>query len=134
MLYYYGVNNDEVTGGWSAIAALPSGMSNATKPTLTMETDHIKVKSSSGSGGSVFTAYKIDLTDYQYVKINCTRSGGSAYLLTANINNNGYETDAWATIGTGDIAMDVSALSGSYYLGLRLYNSTVKIYSIELIS
>jgi hypothetical protein len=134
LLYNAGVENADITGGLTAYAYVPSTSgSNLKAPTVTKNTSSLKLyvaNASGGLGGSYFTTEKVNLTRARTMKIevsdlvssnNYVRMGASA------TKANKFTVAAGKTISeTGTISLDVSSLSGDYYLFITLYGSGVK--------
>ena len=134
LLYRSGKDYTDVTGGLTAYAYVPSTSgSNLKAPTVTKNSDSLKLyvaNASGGLGGSYFTTDKVNLTSAKTMKIdvsdlvlnsNYVRMGASA------TKANKFTVAAGKTISdTGIISLDVSSLSGDYYLFITLYGSGVK--------
>lgn len=133
-LYDNGDEFVDVTGGWVATALRRASGSGAKAPTIAKENGKLVMTGNAQNGGVVHTANKIDLSGGAVLKFD-----GALYpSATAGF---------WATLGvwsefgstyqdnlaayhdttaeeTGEITVDISALSGEYYVGVALYGSS----------
>lgn len=141
VIYYYGENNTDVSGGWSALAYYASGASassqNATtKPSITYNSDHIKISVSGSTLGTVWSGLKVDLTNYSAIKINAsfsTGGNGNGRFRITDTKKNAYTTTKSVAVTSGSHVMDISSITGEYYLFFSIYYGTMKVYSIELV-
>lgn len=129
-LYHQGNTCDLVTEGWKAYAYVPydSG-SSAYAPTLTLQTDTMKVvlsKPTSGyRGGAVFTEKAVDVSAYRKLKIRVWSlselTAGTVNIGLASTKENGYTQIAAAEITRmGDVTLDLTNITGEYYVCLRI--------------
>jgi hypothetical protein len=133
-LYDSGVENTDVTGGLTAYAYVPSTSSSSTqKPEVTTNTDSLKLRvpsASGGLGGSYFTTNKVNLTGAKTMKIDVSDLGlNTGYVrmgATATKANKFVVEKAISIQETGTISLDVSELTGEYYLFITLYGSGVQ--------
>ncbi len=135
MLYNRGEDNTAVTGGWNGYAykAATSGASVAA-PTVTNSSDGMRVSlNSSSTVGGVWTGKAIDLTNYSAIKVTCDiDAAGEFYLGLSAMKENNYTATVKISVSS-DCVMDISNITGSYYILFQLYRTTATIYSIELI-
>lgn len=133
-LYDNGDEFADVTGSWVATALKRASGSGAKAPTITKENGKLVMTGNAQNGGVVHTANKIDLSGGAVLKFDGALSPSAA-------------TGFWATLGvwsefgatyqdnlaayhdaaaeeTGEITVDISALSGEYYVGVALYGSS----------
>lgn len=131
-LYSKGTVNTSVTGGLTAYAYKPStSSSDTTKPSISNSSSAMTIScpktSSSQSAGTVYTTNKVDLTKIKTINMNVSSfavGSSSSYVRFGAVANKatGYTFAAAKTIGsTGKLSLDVSNLSGSYYLVVALY-------------
>ena len=136
-LYYYGNEIKSVTGGWNAYAYKVSTMNvNATKPTITKEAGLIKfyidATSSNYKYGTLFTENAIDLTNYSYIKIIIYfKVADARYFHITSTKANNFTNTKNITLAHGENAIDISSLSGSYYLAFGGGGSSATDYIIE---
>lgn len=135
ILYNAGTDNTAVTGGLTAYAYVPSTSSTSTqKPTVTKNSDSITLKSAAGYGGSYFTANAIDITRFRALKINISSiavNGGYINVGVTPTKANKFERTAHANVTeTGTISVDISSLSGDYYMFINLRGSNVQTMTI----
>lgn len=141
-LYYLGTDYTDITGGWSGYAykSSTSTASVLSAPTVEMGTSYMTWTEKSTDVGAVLTGYDIDLTEYKYIEIDyettLTHSAGSLTFACIPTKTNNYTisksvsiTSTTRTIAT----LDISDLSGKYYLGGALYCTNCIIYSIKLV-
>jgi hypothetical protein len=136
--YYYnmGDENNAVTGGWGD--GYDSGTGSKSK-----QADHLLL-STSGGNKVYETNSKVDLTNVSTIKIQMEGSSSStqensAMQLVVGSNDGGFDVAAVFRLG-GAVAnatyeLDVSALSGSYYLRCWStsntgYTNTAKFYQV----
>jgi hypothetical protein len=141
-LFNLGDQCTDLTGGWMAQAvgrgqvAAPDYNQEAEKPVLTTQSNGgVKLHMDYGTG-IYRTVNKIDLTGISTITFNGTlkaRVGGDwtgiyvwSAIGTYYVNNVAakYSLPAQTTL-TGDTTLDVSGLTGSYYIGLGLHENTV---------
>ena len=124
----------DLTGGWSAVAKQISQYGGtAAKPSVTTGDGCIKISSASGKDGIVYTAQKVDLTNYKTLVFK-----GSAVVSSQGY---GHSIVIWSSIGTywdasgtsvakmglSDSPTDatrrlsVENLTGSYYIGFGMF-------------
>ena len=110
------------TGGWSSIAMRASANSSTTTPTYTVNGDSI-IFSAKGGGntgsyyGFVFrTTNKIDLTNFSTLSFTGTYGGGYTWYFTIWSSMGTYSTDNIIK-KTTENSIDVSSLTGSYFIG-----------------
>ena len=122
ILYDSGDEYTDITGGWSGFACY----SGTSKGTFTKNSSSIYIKSNGSKGAqsiAAATANKIDITDISTLKVNVTsfnvQSEYRAYFLLSSHRDTSSVSESVATTGipgTGEIALDISGLSGSYYV------------------
>lgn len=122
VLYDSGEEYSDITGGWSGFACY----NGTSKGTFTKNSSSIYIKSN-GSGGAqsiaAAPANKIDITDISTLKVNVTsfkvQSENRAFFLLSSSRDTSSVSNSVAKKeipGTGEIALDISGLSGSYYV------------------
>ena len=122
ILYDSGDEYTDITGGWSGFACY----SGTSKGTFTKNSSSIYIKSNGSKGAQSIAAApenKIDITDISTLKVNVTsfnvQSEYRSYFLVSSSRDTSSVNKAAASIeikGTGEIALDISGLSGSYYV------------------
>ena len=122
ILYDSGDEYTDITGGWSGFACY----SGTSKGTFTKNSSSIYIKSNGSKGAQSIAAApvnKIDITDISTLKVNVisfnVQSEYRAYFLLSSRRDTSSTNNAVATIeikGTGETTLDVSGLSGSYYV------------------
>lgn len=143
-LYYKGTDYSDITGGWSGYAykSSVSTAESVVAPTVTKNASDMVFKVTYGAGtvGSVFSGYAIDLTDYNYIEIEYVAtlgtSSGEVGFQCVKEKANKYVINKSVKIQSTSITtatLNISDLSGSYFLGVGMYYSQVKIYSIKLV-
>lgn len=126
----------QVTGGWQGIrfywsSSLPGGV-----PTVTWEEDGVSITASSTAAGSLLvTTRAIDLTQFTKITVDCTRASSEVFMLLSTGTGDQFkesQTDS-VTIKAGITYLDVSGLSGMYYIGMQCRaNNSTKIKSVKL--
>ena len=131
-LYSKGIVNTSVTGGLTAYAYKPSSSgSDATKPSISNSSSDMTISCPAGSAaqsaGTVYTTNKVDLTKIKTINMKVSSfavGSSSSYVRIGAVSTKatGYTFAAVKTISkTGTVSLDVSNLSGSYYLVVSLY-------------
>lgn len=144
-LYTPGDEWTAVTGGWTSVAmkSFKNSGASAKAPTITRGTSSIKAQT---SGGGVFhTVNKIDVTEFDSLTFRgeFARGGSSGRNLLAacweNFGSYYDEGDGASAASAGlsgsagkELTVDVSGLSGEYFLGLGLTESTAIVEEIIL--
>ena len=129
ILYDSGDEYTDITGGWSGFACY----SGTSKGTCAKNSSSIYIKSNGSSGAQSIAASpenKIDITDISTLKVNVTsfnvQSGYRSYFILSSSRNTSSTDNSVATkeiTGTGETELDISGLSGSYYV--IVYNRAV---------
>ena len=122
ILYDSGDEYTDITGGWSGFACY----SGTSKGTFTKNSSSIYIKSNGSKGAQSIAAApanKIDITDISTLKVNVTsfnvQSESRAYFLLSSSRDTSSVSNSVASKvikGTGEIALEISGLSGSYYV------------------
>lgn len=120
-LYNMGDECTDLTGGWVAAAIKPAGSgSTAVKPSVTKNTDSITFSLTSGYPnyivGYLVTEKSIDITNYSKITINVTNFSISGGLIVSNSKTSGFTKTAVVDFAVGRNELDISSLSGSYYI------------------
>ena len=129
ILYDSGEEYSDITGGWSGFACY----SGTSKGTFTKNSSSIYIKSNGSKGAQSIAAApanRIDITDVSTLKVNVTafkaQSEYRSYFLLSSSRDTS-STDNSVVVkeikGTGEITLDVSGLSGSYYV--IVYNRAI---------
>lgn len=124
-LYNKGDECTDLTGGWAATAAKPSGSgSTAVSPAVTKGTDSITLSMYSGYGnyriGYLATAKSIDLTNYSKITINVTKLSVKGEIIVSNSKTSGFSKAASMQFSVGVNVLDISSLNGKYYVLLGM--------------
>jgi hypothetical protein len=129
-LYFHGIENTSITGGVKGYNYAPSGAIGAkSAPAISRGDSEMSVSSTGNpavsTSGTVYTESKVDLTDVKTIKINVSSItvGTSAFVFfgVATTKADGYTNAAKKDIReTGVLSLDVSELSGKYYLTIIL--------------
>ena len=133
-LYNLGDECVAVTGGWVARALKKASGGSAKAPVITKGATRIEFTGNAQNGGVVHTANKIDLTSASVLKIDgeLVPSATTGFWATLCVwsefgatyqDNLAVYHDATSK-ETVEIVLDVSDLSGSYYVGFALYGSS----------
>lgn len=143
-LYKSGNEYPLITGGWVGKAMRGNSSGNDLMPTITKGGNDITASISGNShGGIIHTAKKIDLTKYNKIIFKGKLSTGSNYYANASLcvwsDFNYYWYDYDARMGvTGTTSsgasktngeLDISNLTGEYYIGFGLYVSASVTFS-----
>ena len=122
VLYDSGDEYTDITGGWSGFAC-DRGTSEGT---FTKNSSSIYIKSNGSKGAQSIAAApvnKIDITDISTLKVNVTsfnvQSENRAFFILSSSRDTSSVSNLVAKEeirGTGEIALDISGLSGSYYV------------------
>lgn len=127
-LYNAGDKCTAVTGGWTS-----SGYSYASRDVVApvFGTSTMKVQctqhTSAGQVAIGGTANKIDLTNVDKIVINITAvTNSAAFIISTSKAIPSSPTKTTAISATGTVTVDVSSLTGSYYLAIRAISSTAE--------
>ena len=142
MLYDYGNECTDITGGWSGYACTTSTSSQYGKvaPTVTKNEDHIYVtKTAQNALGCLLTANKIDVSDYVLFDLcGYFSSKGNQYAWQhlAMVDGNSGVVSSIKKVGivannekTGIATMDLSEINKSGYLGIEYYYYGITTYT-----
>lgn len=134
-LYKNGNQCEDVTGGWAVFDINSSGSY------VNFEADHIAVgqKATSGRSASVGTVNKIDVTDYNTLKIICSISGFSGGKVDIGLSDKktsdtpeiAYMSTATATEDT-PLELDISNITGEHYIKTNGGGGTQEYYEFWL--
>lgn len=136
-LFSDGKIDTKLTGGLTAYDYIPSTSGSIRQaPTVTQGDEFIKLELSGtelGSGGALFTEVALDLTNKKtiYLEVESASSlGGYVVFGATATKQNGYVQAAKknvlgssGTVSKTTFSLDVSALSGSYYLYVGFYGN-----------
>ena len=119
-----------ITGGWNCIGIRFNSAGETTAaPTFTVDEDSVIVTDAAQRGGVFVTINKVDLTPYNALKILCNSNYGSYHTIRVWSSLTGTYQDSNCsaytyinTIGLAERTLDVSALKGSYYVGVGSNN------------
>lgn len=138
ILYEPGNENIPVTGGWTYTSkGYSSDASTPGTPTITRGISSLTVQMPNVSGAIIHPVNKIDLTEYSTVVFDGIISGATAYASLCNLrvwsefgNYSSVGYSASVTIQKnvdGEVSLDVSELSGKFYIGFGLWTASPKI-------
>lgn len=131
-LYNSGDECISVTGGWTAYKG---GSSSS----MTKNNDSITLKGSSDNSITAMTSQKIDLTNFNKIEISVidVKKSGTwhAKLRATEEQKNAPAAAAELTLAfeTGTQYLDVSSLTGSYYIALYLYGGDGMVLTFDKI-
>jgi hypothetical protein len=147
-LYSPGNPHTELTGGWEGVAhrrqdKVDSYDVISAKPSVnTQGTDYMEVTLAmtypNNGSGSARTVNKIDLTNFDQIIFNLTFPGSTVYVYVTTSDTSYSAVKQLAVTGGTNkaAALDVSDLSGEYYVGINLLAAsstvTVKVNKVEL--
>lgn len=124
-LYNNGNQCANLTGGWQGL--LNAGSTNS-MITVTFNTDNVKISSGSGAYSGVFTTKAtVDLSQATILTLNMVERTGSPYTrFYVSTKSNTHEgAVAGKDVGTtGAASIDVSNLTGRYYVGVYYYSGS----------
>ena len=111
-----------VTGGWKGIryywsASLPGGT-----PSVTWAEDGVSVTASGTAAGSLLvTEAPIDVTRYSELLIECESASDQVMCQLSTDTGDQFKAGQAASVSlsAGTVSMDLSALSGQYYVGIQ---------------
>lgn len=119
--YYFkaGEQYTEITGGWIEWSETTDGSTPTIKSTLTAQSPYY------GGTCTIGTSKAVDLTEVSSIKIysvgTITGAAGTAYagsFIVSKSKSSASPAKSVIVSSTGEFSIDVSGLSGSYYLGL----------------
>lgn len=130
-LYSPGNTHDELTGGWEGVAHrryanIPGegwDVYSKSPSVNTQGAEYMEIVLESQQydnySGSARTVKKIDLTDFDQISFTLTAAGGSPRGYVTQ-SPTGYDNVTEVDLGVGTTVLDVSGLSGEYYVGINL--------------
>lgn len=138
ILYEPGNENNPVTGGWTYTSkGYSSDASIAGTPTITRGDTMLTAQMPNVSGAIIHPANKIDLTEYSTIVFDGIITGATAYASLCNLRVwsefGAYSSDGYSASVTiqrnvdGEVSLDVSELSGKFYIGFSLWTASPKI-------
>ena len=138
ILYEPGNENIPVTGGWTYTSkGYSSDASTPGTPTITRGISSLTVQMPNVSGAIIHPVNKIDLTEYSTVVFDGIISGATAYASLCNLRvwsefGNYSSVGYYASVTIqknvdGEVSLDVSELSGKFYIGFGLWTASPKI-------
>ena len=143
-LYLNGSECESITGGWTTSNYTDGTYSGGT---LKRNSDNLQIITSDEyQDVYAHTAQKINLSGISQISINVISRSGSAnsggyigaYLyINADIPNNDIPMDEIACVGiskAGTFSIDVSAITGSYYVVVCCYGASIKFNRVEAIA
>ena len=112
----------QITGGWEGVRyywsySLPGGV-----PTVSWTTNGVSITASSEAAGSLLvTKNAIDVTQYKELVIDCTSASDQVMCQLSTGTKDQFKTGQAAsiTLAAGINTLDISALSGRYYVGIQ---------------
>ena len=125
-----GVDNTEVTGGWTAAPLWLSNDVQSRKPDITFRSGEMEIKQSGGgaaNSGMAYTNNPIDLSSYSQISINSfseQEDSNHAKLVVWKDTPNDKNGVANVGIGVATVmthTLDVSSLAGEHYIGVYLF-------------
>lgn len=138
LVLFDGVDNNAVTGGWKKAVAT-SLNDNPIVGNATISKNKLIYSYSDYAYGSLLTVNSVDVSDYTALHIDCTITGSFEVVqvcgaatkaidaLIKQFSNMAAAFDAKKTFSAGTytganaITIDISALSGAYYIGFGFY-------------
>ena len=140
-IYFYNKGNQylELTGGWLAKGVLTKeGKGKAVTPQITQNADNMTIVFTGAqyANGLIYTKNQIDLTEFKTITINgeanCPVKNGSvnlgvyssvpSYVGDTKVAGTNIKKGGIILSGVFETTLDVSALSGKYYLTIDFYN------------
>lgn len=141
-------NGDACTGTGGAWVGrgmyIDSSATQKNVPTITMGGSSMTISQKAVCGGACYKQYKIDLTNATYIHIRLyvpkavTRSDYARLQVWSSFGDDswtGYvsSTSIGNNTGNRDVTLDVTALSGTYYVGIYVYSElSISVYQIEI--
>jgi hypothetical protein len=131
IIYLYSPGNihEDLTGGWEGkahrrqdkVGTWDVGSKSPSVNTQGAEYMEIVLESQQyyNYSGSARTVNKIDLTDFDQISFTLTAAGGSPRGYVTQ-SPTGYDNVTDVDLGVGTTVLDVSGLSGEYYVGINL--------------
>lgn len=138
ILYEPGNENIPVTGGWTYTPkGYASDANTAGTPTITRGDTMLTAQMPNVSGAIIHPANKIDLTEYSTIVFDGIITGATGYASLCNLrvwsefgkySSVGYSASVTIQKNVdGEVSLDVSELSGKFYIGFGLWTASPKI-------
>lgn len=110
------------TGGWKGVryywsSSLPGGV-----PTVTWAEDGVSITASSTAAGSLLVTEKaVDVSQYSELIVDCASASDQVFIQLSTGTGDQFKTGQAASgnITVGSIPLDISALTGAYYIGIQ---------------
>lgn len=148
-IYNAGDECNDITGGWTSSGyTWNNGSTSITIKAPTKNADNILFAGTAGGSGNlpgIGTANAIDLTNVSILEVDvnviATSSNGSSTFYLAVMSTKNFSSGLVASVdggnGTGEktLQLDVSKLSGSYYIGASMsfgITNKVELYRIRM--
>ena len=148
-IYNAGDECNDITGGWTSSGyTWNNGSTSITIKSPTKNADNILFTGTAGGSGNlpgIGTENAIDLTNVSILEVDvnviATSSNGSSTFYLAVMSTKNFSSEFVASVGGGNgtgektLQLDVSKLSGSYYIGASMsFGSTnkVELYRIRM--
>lgn len=145
-LYWHGNECVAVTGGWTSKAWKLQSDAGTTAQTyqITRNPDNLTFTKTGQIGAVMHTAQAINLTNAKAIRFKGEMSKASkttwvAFHVWSSISGNYWATNSKATVATDTTAgkkeftLDVSALTGNFYLGFGIYDANCSVKVEELV-
>lgn len=137
-LYKSGNTYNAVTGGWTYTSkGYSSDANTAGTPTITRGDTMLTAQMPNASGAIIHPANKIDLTEYSTIVFDGIITGATRYASLCNLrvwsefgkySSVGYSASVTIQENVdGEVSLDVSELSGKFYIGFALWTAFPKI-------
>lgn len=114
-----------VTGGWTGIRYYWDSYACGLVPGVSWASDgmHLTPALPTGPGGLIVTNSPVNLTEFNRIVINCSAVSGNAWCKISTGTGDGFHAGevATVTLAAGVNVLDISSLSGAYYIGLACY-------------
>ena len=145
-LYWHGNECTDITGGWTSKAWKMQSDAGTTAQTfeIARNSDHLMFTKTGDIGAVMYAEKSIDLTNVKTIHFKgemsmASRANWVAFHVWTNMNGTYWATNSVASVNTStseaiqEFALDVSALTGNYFLGFGIYSAACYVKVEELL-
>lgn len=136
-IYSMGDLFEDVTGGWSGKTGNWYGGNNTTLPTITNSATGLRIYQNGGNNAwGVSTTKAIDISGYAtlVMKVNVvSHRDNDGLAVWASTPKTVAASNIFSSTGTHEISLDISGVSGTYYVGLRGGTTNGSVFDVTIL-
>lgn len=115
----------DVTGGWNAIRWWWNSTAYGSVPTVSWADDGVTITTpgTPGPGGLIVTNKTVDLTKIKHIVLECANVKDNTWCIVSTATGDNFNANEAARVqlANGANVLDVTGLSGVFYIGLVAY-------------